>query len=270
VATVQANGVDLRVNRYWVGPEGDRPVVVFIHGLGIVDHSGLAFTLGMPLASDADVILYALRGHGHSQVAPSGYNVVDHVADLVALLDALDVDAPVHIVGCSYGGAVATVTAMEHPDRVASLFLVDPLFSSPDWISRVLPAMEAAAALVDRDYTIDEVMAALGGLVTRRKAALVAERAHRLLVGTTILDDLRSEPELGVDDYARIRCPVGAVYGTASEMLPLADVLRTYVPSVDLHAIDGADHLGIFGRTKELGALIRGHVLAQHTARVPG
>jgi pimeloyl-ACP methyl ester carboxylesterase len=224
----------------------------------------------MPLASEADVILYALRGHGRSQVAPSGYNVVDHVADLVALLDALDVDAPVHLVGCSYGGAVATVTAMEHPDRVASLFLVDPLFSSPDWISRVLPAMEAAAAMVDRDYTIDEVMVALGGLVTRRKAGLVAERAQRLLVGTTILDDLRNEPELGADDYARIRCPVGAVYGTASEMLPLADMLRSYVPSVDMHTIDGADHLGIFGRTKELDSLIRGHVLVQHTARVPG
>lgn len=270
MATAHANGVDLRVNRYRVGADGDRPIVVFIHGLGIVDHSGLAFTLGMPLAADADVILYALRGHGHSQVAPSGYNVIDHVADLAALLDALDVDVPVHIVGCSYGGAVATVTAMEHPERVASLFLVDPLFSSPAWIDRILPAMEAAAAMVDRDYTIDEVMAALGGLVTRRKAAAVAERAHRLLVGTTILDDLRNEPELGADDYARIRCPVAAVYGTVSEMYPLADVLRTYVPSVALHTIDGADHLGIFGRTRELVTLIRDHVLAQHAAGVPG
>ena len=81
MATVHANGVDLRVNRYRIGPDGTRPVVVFVHGLGIVDHSGLAFTLGMPLADEAETVLYALRGHGHSQVTPSGYRVADHVTD---------------------------------------------------------------------------------------------------------------------------------------------------------------------------------------------
>ena len=269
MATVHANGVDLRVNRYWVGPEGDRPVVVFIHGLGIVDHSGLAFTLGMPLATDADVVLYALRGHGHSEVPPKGYLVTDHVADLVGLLDGLGIDAPVHVVGCSYGGAVATVMAMEHPDRVASLFLLDPLFSTEGWTQRILPTLEAGARMMSRDYTIDEVMTALG-LTSRRKAEAVAGRAERLLVGTTLLDDLRSENALGAEDYARIRCPVSAVYGTASEMFPLADVLRTYVPSATIHTIDGADHLGIFGRTKELDPLIRGHVQQHHTAPSAG
>ena len=118
MATVRANGVELRVNRYRVGADGDRPVVVFVHGLGIVDHSGLAFTLGMPLATDAEAILYALRGHGHSEVVASGYRVADHVADLIALLDALGVRAPVHLVGCSYGGAVAVTAAARHPGRV--------------------------------------------------------------------------------------------------------------------------------------------------------
>ena len=102
MATVHANGVELRVNRYRVGNDGldsGRPVVVFVHGLGIVDHSGLAFTLGMPLATDAETILYALRGHGHSQVVASGYRIADHVADLVGLLDDLGVAEPVHLVG---------------------------------------------------------------------------------------------------------------------------------------------------------------------------
>ena len=269
MATVHANGVDLRVNRYRVGPDGDRPVVVFIHGLGIVDHSGLSFTLGMPLATDADVVLYALRGHGHSEVPPAGYRVVDHVADLVGLLDGLDITVPVHVVGCSYGGAVATVTAMQHPDRVASLFLLDPLFSSDGWTRRILPSLEAGAAMLSRDHTVDEVMAALG-LTSRRKAQAIAERAQRLLVGTTLLDDLRGEQALGADDYARIRCPVSAVFGTASEMLPLADVLRAYVPAAMIHTIAGADHLGIFGRTRELDALIRGHVLARHATGATG
>lgn len=266
MATVHANGVELRVNRYRVGAGDDRPVVVFIHGLGIVDHSGLSFTLGMPLAPVADAILYALRGHGHSQVMPSGYRVVDHVADLVALLDALDVEVPVHLVGCSYGGAVAVVTAMRHPDRIASLFLLDPVFPVPGWTERILPMLDAAAAQLSGDYTIEDVMAALGGS-SRRKAQAVAARAERLLLRTTLLDDVRSEPVIDPEDYGRIACPVRAVYGDRSEMYPLAEQLTALVPGAEVHVIPGADHLSVFGHTREVGALIRAAVGLPATER---
>jgi pimeloyl-ACP methyl ester carboxylesterase len=256
VATVRANGVELRVNRYRVGADGDRPVVVFVHGLGIVDHSGLAFTLGMPLATDAESILYALRGHGHSEVVPSGYRVADHVADLVALLDALGVDEPVHLVGCSYGGAVAVTAAARHPARVASLFLLDPVLPVPGWTGRVLALLEPAAARLAGGYTVEDVMAALGG-VPRRKAVAVARRAERLLVHTTLLDDVRGEEPLAERDFARIGCPVLAVYGDRSEMLPQADALAALVPQAGIRLIEGADHLSVFGHTRELGALIR-------------
>ena len=256
MATVHANGVDVRVNRYRVGPEGERPVIVFIHGLGIVDHSGLSFTLGMPLAPDADAILYALRGHGHSQVMPSGYRVVDHTADLLALLDALDVDEPVHLVGCSYGGVVAIATAARHPQRVASVFLIDPVVPVSGWPRSVLAMLEPAAAKLSGEYTIDDVMAALGG-ASRRKAAAAAERAERLLLNTTLIDDVRGEPALADDEFARIACPVLAVYGDRSEMYPLADELRARVPGAGVHVIAGADHLSVFGHTRELGDQIR-------------
>jgi pimeloyl-ACP methyl ester carboxylesterase len=259
VATVRANGVELRVNRYRVGAGGDRPVVVFVHGLGIVDHSGLAFTLGMPLATDAEAILYALRGHGHSQVMASGYRVADHVADLIALLDELGVRVPVHMVGCSYGGAVAVAAAARHPGRVASLFLLDPVLPVAGWAERVLVMLEPAATRLADDYTVEDVQLALGG-VSRRKAAAVAQRAERLLVHTTILDDVRSEGPLDRREFARVRCPVTAVYGDRSEMLPLADALPLLVPRARVHLIAGADHLSVFGHTRELGDLIRRHV----------
>jgi pimeloyl-ACP methyl ester carboxylesterase len=256
VATVRANGVDLRVNRYRIGPDGVRPVVVFVHGLGIVDHSGLAFTLGMPLATEAETVLYALRGHGHSQVTPSGYRVADHVADLVGLLDALDLAGPVHLVGCSYGGAVAVTTAVRHPDQVASLFLLDPVLPLPGWTDHVLFRLEPAAAHLASDYTIEDVMAALGG-VSRRKAVAAAQRAERLLVHTSLLDDVRSEEPLADRDFAGIDCPVVAVYGDRSEMLPQLDALVRVVPHARVRLVEGADHLSVFGHTTELATLIR-------------
>jgi pimeloyl-ACP methyl ester carboxylesterase len=257
MATVRANGVDLRVNRYRVGPSGDdRPVVVFVHGLGIVDHSGLSFTLGMPLATHVDAVLYALRGHGHSEITPTGYRVADHVADLVGLLDALEITRPVCIVGCSFGGVVATATALAHPDRVDSLFYVDPLLPLPGWTERTLVTLEAAAAALDKDYTVEEIMAGLG-LTSRRKAAAVAARGKALLVGTSLLDDVRREGSLGADELGRIACPVAAVFGDRSEMYPTAATLTEHVPQTRLHVIAGADHLSVLGHAPEIEGLIR-------------
>jgi 3-oxoadipate enol-lactonase len=258
VATVHANGIDFRVSRYRTGPEGERPVVVFIHGLG-VDHSGWSFTLGMPLATSAEVVVYALRGHGHSQFVASGYRVVDHVGDLVALLDALELTAPVHLVGGSYGGAIGVVTAIEHPERVASLFLIDAQLPVPGWTDLFAEPLQRVSDALRDGYSIEQVMQVLH-LTSRRKAAAVAERGARLLHHTTLLDDIRAEPALPPEDFARIRCPVMAVYGENSEIHHMAGRLPELVPQAKVHIVTGADHRETFLQPNEIRALIRDFV----------
>jgi pimeloyl-ACP methyl ester carboxylesterase len=255
MATVHANGIDFKVNRYRTGPEGPRPVVVFIHGLA-VDNSGWSFTLGMPLATSAEVVTYALRGHGRSQFVPSGYRLADHAEDLIALLDAMGMADPVHVVGGSYGGAVGVVAAIEHPDRIASLFLIDAQLPVPGWTDLFLPPLERIAEALQGDYRLDQVMQ-LFDLTSRRKAALLVERGKRLLLDTTLLDDLRTEPPLEPADFAGVRCPVLAVYGERSEIRDMADVLPTLVPHAKVEITPGADHKATFLQPGELRSLIR-------------
>jgi pimeloyl-ACP methyl ester carboxylesterase len=256
MTTVRANGVELRVDRFRVGADGERPAVVFIHGLGVADRSFLALALGMPLATSAETIHYDLRGHGRSATPPSGYQAVDHAADLVALLDTLAVEGPVHLVGGSYGGAVASVAAMRHPERVASVFLLDGVIPVPGWTDHITPWLEAASVTLGGDYDIDDVAAMAGGMSTR-KAASMARRLERLLFGTTLLDDVRREPVLDPADFARITCPVFGVYGSRSEMLYQADLLVSLVPQARTQVIADADHRDVFGHTREIGALMR-------------
>ena len=86
----------------------------------------------------ADVLLYDLRGHGKSERTPAGYRVVDMVADLAALLEALGLeDRPVDIVGNSYGGLVAVTFARLHPERTASLVLVDAHIPDETWVDEM-------------------------------------------------------------------------------------------------------------------------------------
>ena len=80
--------------------------------------------------------------------SPSGYRVADHVADLVgAARRRRPRPPPVHLVGCSYGGAVATVTAIRHPERVASVVYADGVLPVPGWTRRrIMPWLEQGMA----------------------------------------------------------------------------------------------------------------------------
>jgi pimeloyl-ACP methyl ester carboxylesterase len=245
VPFVHANGVNLYTTRYRSGPEGERPLVVGIHGLGIVDHSSLAFTLCMPLARVADVIVYDLRGHGRSELVPSGYQAADHAEDLIALLEGLGIERPVHLVGGSYGGAVALTATVEHPDRVASLTMVEGLVPLGDWGLVFSDTFDPAYEQMREGFTPERAMEVLGHTSPRRAKA-IGDKVARLLYDTTIREDVRREAGLATERYERITCPVLAMYGDLSPIAWQGRALRELVPQTQLHAVEGADHVGVF------------------------
>lgn len=65
-----------------------------------------------------------LRGRGNSGKPPSGYGMEAHAGDVVRVLDHLGVERAV-LVGHSMGGFVGLQTALEYPDRVRGLVLLD-------------------------------------------------------------------------------------------------------------------------------------------------
>lgn len=102
---------------------GHGPDLVMIHGL----FGNLAFwylSVLPALVRDFRVTLYDLRGHGYSDMPRSGYTSSHMAADLKELLDHLGVKQA-HLVGHSFGGAVALHFAVLHPIHVLSLTLAD-------------------------------------------------------------------------------------------------------------------------------------------------
>ncbi|MDR1516116.1 MAG: alpha/beta hydrolase, partial [Synergistaceae bacterium] len=99
------------------------PPVVLIHG---VTDSYISFSQVAPRIASAGfrVIVPELRGHGHSDKPQQGtYTVDDHVADINALLNHLQIkDA--HITGHSLGSFVTQGLAALHPDKVSSITLI--------------------------------------------------------------------------------------------------------------------------------------------------
>jgi pimeloyl-ACP methyl ester carboxylesterase len=86
-----------------------------------------------PLAQGRRVISFDNRGHGDTTnpTDSSTYNFDQLVADLAGFLDEVT-DSPVHLLGHSMGGMIAMRFALEHPDKLASLVLMDTSAASPD------------------------------------------------------------------------------------------------------------------------------------------
>lgn len=81
-----------------------------------------------PLFALLPVEIYAiapdLRGCGQSEKTASGYTIEEQAADLGSLVQALDW-RNFDLVGHSTGGAIAVEFALNHPDRLNTLTLVD-------------------------------------------------------------------------------------------------------------------------------------------------
>lgn len=104
---------------------GDGPDVVVLHG-GPGAHHDYLLPQFDRLARGRRLRYYDQRGGGRSPV-PRAVSVTwrDQVADLAALLAHWDA-APATLLGYSWGGLLALLFAVEHPDRVARLALVCP------------------------------------------------------------------------------------------------------------------------------------------------
>jgi pimeloyl-ACP methyl ester carboxylesterase len=81
------------------------------------------------LAERCRVLTADLAGYGGRPLPTEGdaFRLEHEVAHLDVVLAHAGIDGPVHLVGHSYGGAVATAVALAHPERVASLTVYEPV-----------------------------------------------------------------------------------------------------------------------------------------------
>lgn len=108
---------------------GEGTPVVVLHGGPGADHAYLRPGFDA-LASGRTLIYYDQRGGGESPVpreTPVGWK--EQVADLEALRDLWGIES-LTLTGYSWGGLLAILYAIHHPDRVGRLALVSP---APTW-----------------------------------------------------------------------------------------------------------------------------------------
>jgi len=102
--------------------EGNGSTVVFINGL-TMDLNGWYFQV-QDFSKTHQVLRYDCRGQGRSDKPDMEYSQFMHAQDLKDLMNKLDIQKA-HLVGLSNGGMVAQHFAINFPDKVGALVLVD-------------------------------------------------------------------------------------------------------------------------------------------------
>ncbi|CUS05350.2 Alpha/beta hydrolase family protein [Candidatus Promineifilum breve] len=127
MTTARVNGIALHYQEAGTGEP-----LLLLHGLGSRSDD---WEMQLPaFAGRYRVIAPDLRGHGRSAKPPGPYSVPMMAADVLGLLDHLNVTAA-HVVGLSMGGMIAFQLAVDCPARVRSLTIVN---SGPALVARTV------------------------------------------------------------------------------------------------------------------------------------
>jgi pimeloyl-ACP methyl ester carboxylesterase len=254
-ATADANGIK---TNYLEAGKGDP--VVLIHGSGPGVTSYANWRLVLPaLAENFRVLAPDMVGFGFSErPANIKYGVQTWADQVVGLMDTLELPTT-HLVGNSFGGAIALRIATQHPDRVGKLVLMGSMgvpFPITEGLERVWgyePSFENMRKVLDvfaysRDLVNDELAevryrgSIQPGFQESFAAMFPAPRQRWVEAMCTPEDDIRRLPHRTL-----------IVHGREDQVIPVQTSLRLMelIDNADLSVFSHCGHWSMIERTED-------------------
>lgn len=245
------------------GNMGPHPTLVFSNSLGtdfrIWDR--VLIELGSLIDRPLRIVRYDKRGHGLTEAPDDPYTMEDHIGDLAALLDHLEIEQAV-ICGLSVGGIIAQGLSERHPRRVKGLILNDTAHKiGPPamWDERIAKVREGGIAaiaegILERWFSRD--------LHGNRPEELAGWR--NMLVRTPAAGYLGTSAAIRDSDMTEaaraIAVPTLCVVGDEDGSTPpgLMRELTALIPGARLEVIAGAGHLPCIEKPEVLAKLMAG------------
>lgn len=245
---------------YALGGAADAPPVAFVNSLGtdLRIWDGVAARLEKRFR----VLRHDSRGHGLSDAPPGPYRIADLAGDLLGLMDALGLNR-IGLVGLSVGGLVAQEIAVQHPDRLAALVLIDTaarIGTVEGWNERIAKVEAGGLAAIG-----EAVVAGWFGAAFARahpdEVAGCRQMLERMPASGYVATCAALRDTDLTGEVTRIRAPTLALAGTEDRTTTPAIVRATAdrIPGARFEAIEGAGHLPCLDRPEQVAALVEAH-----------
>jgi pimeloyl-ACP methyl ester carboxylesterase len=210
--------------------EGAGETIIFVHG-GL-SGPGVWDPIRATTSKTYRSISYTQRYFGTAPWTDDGrkFGVETHANDLAAFITTLG-DGPVHLVGWSYGGAVAATVALKQPSLVRSLIVYEPTLPA------VLPpdSPDGKAAREERSRMFAAARAAAQAGDSAQAARLSYEAIYQMPPGSfaslpqatqdAVLENARTRPlnlaappsTVSCDDLKTVTQPTLVMWGEATQ-----------------------------------------------------
>jgi 3-oxoadipate enol-lactonase len=242
------------------GPDG-APVVVLSNSLG---STPAMWDPQLPaLLERLRVVRYDHRGHGASPVPAGPYELDDLGADVLALLDRLELER-VHWCGLSLGGMVGMWMAIHAPDRIDRLVLccTSAKLGPPEmWADRAATVREhgvdaVADAGIER-WLSPAFLEREPEIAARIRAMLASTPAEGYAACCGVIERMDQTARLG-----EIRAPTLVIAAADDPATPPehGELIASSVPDARLEIVANARHLATIEQPQAMTDLIVGHL----------
>jgi len=223
--------------------------VRLLHGLGADHRAFQRFERLLP--AEWQIQSLDLLGHGDAPHPATGYSLDDHAAYVASRIEA---DAPVLLIGHSYGAATAVAVAATRPELVTAIVLLDPI--------EHLDAGELS------DPTVAPTTGT-GAMIAAKRAGTLAEQVERMYPNASpalrawtvdtwehmaigVVDEIDPQWQRFAD---RVTCPVAIVHGEL-ELGGGGDLAADWFDEPSVQCIAGAGHYLHATHARETAAAI--------------
>ncbi len=240
--------------------KGSGKAIVFAHGAG--GNAAIWFNQVAHFSTDYQCVAFDHRCFARTPSDPKFVTVHNFRDDLLAILDDLGIQQA-HLVGQSMGGFTALRTALDSPDRVASL----TMSCTPGGIvnPNPSPAMRALTSADGRDTQ--------GVKATMSKATQAKPELMQLYESINNFNTEFSWDKLGtllgrqdvvqLEQLGEIKCPTLFISGEEDPLFP-PELLSSYVPhfpNAKIEVVKDAGHSPYFEQPQIFNHLLRQHIV---------
>jgi 3-oxoadipate enol-lactonase len=238
---LSVNSIDLNYEL-----EGNGSVVVFINGL-TMDVNGWYFQV-QEFSKRHRVLRYDCRGQGKSDKPDMEYSQPMHAEDLKKLMDKLAIQKA-HVVGLSNGGMIAQHFALNFPEKVGALVLVDTCSYIDTLLDSIITLWIKATQIGGSDFRYDVSIPFIfsEGFIKQNKEILAQMKKISLEINpaNAVINLAQGSLKHNTNDrLSEIKAPTLIIVGEEDILIPMkySILLNERIKGSRLSIIKGSGH----------------------------